>query len=265
MINELKFNEMKENAKNFKYSMFEYLDYGEVENADIICNNEDLILLSKKWADGKTVQIYFVANQVENVITSINDINDNIHIVFFILELVDAFKASGFVVTADWIDFFNNDIANTPTSFKGYNDIHFLQSDEHDIIKEMADMCIDQSRGFEYEKEEWYTDWIKNNDIIILKDGDILIGYNCVSVYDTSTGITVWVRRVAVNPKYQDMRYGKKLMEQALIYGISKGAKRGFLAADALNNKAFSLYKKYGFVPQSEHGEINMKRLGNGA
>lgn len=260
MINESKFNELNEKAKSFKYSMFECFGYGEVENADIICNNQDLILLSKKKEDA--VQVYFAANQAESVINQINhsQISDEIHIVFFMPELVNAFENGGFTVWSDWVDYFNNDIVNTPISFKDYNDIQFLASDEHEIIKAMTTLCAGQSRGFTAEKEEWFIDWLKNNDIIILKDGNTLIGYNCVSVYDMGAGATVWVRRIAVNPAYQGRGYGKNLIEQALVYGITKGAKRGFLAADVLNDNAIALYKKCGFMPQSTHGEIMIKR-----
>ena len=80
-----------------------------------------------------------------------------------------------------------------------------------------------------------------------MKDGAVLIGYCSVSIYNN--GGIVWIRRIAVKPEYQGKGYGKTLMEQAIVYGVNKGAKRGFLAADVLNANAIALYKKYGFVP----------------
>jgi ribosomal protein S18 acetylase RimI-like enzyme len=174
-------------------------------------------------------------------------------------EYVKKLENAGFVVWSNWIDFFNDDIANTPTDFKDYNNILFLQSGEQSYIKEMTIICENLSRGFEAETKEWFIDWQKDNDIIIVKSENILIGYCCVSIYDD--GNTVWIRRIAVKPEYQGRGYGKTLMEQAIVYGVYKGAKRGFLAADVLNENAIFLYKKYGFVPQSETGEITMRKI----
>jgi ribosomal protein S18 acetylase RimI-like enzyme len=173
-------------------------------------------------------------------------------------EYVNELENAGFVVWSDWIDFFNNDIANTPANFKDYNTILFLQSNEQAYIKEMTVICANLSRGFTEETEKWFIDWQEDNDIIIIKDGELLVGYCCVSIYDD--GNILWIRRMAVKPEYQSKGYGKKLVEQAIVYGVSKGAKRGFLAADVLNENAISLYKKCGFIPQSETGEITMKR-----
>lgn len=173
-------------------------------------------------------------------------------------EYVDELTAIGFSVWSDWIDFFNNDIINTPTTFKDYHAIRFLQSCEQSYIKEMTNMCANLSRGFTAETEKWFIDWQRDNDIIILEERNTLIGYCCVSIYDN--GNIVWVRRIAVKPEYQGKGYGKSLMEQAIVYGVTNGAKRGFLAADVLNENGIALYKKCGFMPQSETGEITMKR-----
>ena len=178
---------------------------------------------------------------------------------FVPLDFVGELEKAGFVVWSNWIDFFNNDIAGTPVTFKDYNAIKFLQSGEQAYIKEMTTMCADLSRGFSAETEEWFIEWQRDNDIIIIKDGEILAGYCCVAVYDD--GNIVWIRRIAVKPEYQNKGYGKILMEQAIAYGVNKGAKRGFLASDTLNANAIALYKKCGFVPQSETGEITMKKL----
>jgi GNAT superfamily N-acetyltransferase len=258
MITEVEFKEIKENSKNFKYTNFEHFEYYNCEDMtdiNIICNDEELILLSKESQE--TICIYFAANHSENVINLIKDIKNNITVGFVPSEFVDAFENIGFSVWSNWIDFFNNDIANTPTTFKDYNAIQFLKADEESYIREAANIGADLSRGFTAEKEEWFVEWLKDNDIIIVKYGDILVGNCCVSVYNNGT--TVWVRRIAVKAEYQGRGYGKNLIEQALVYGINKGAARSFLAADVLNTNAIALYKKCGFVPQSDSGEITMK------
>ena len=176
-------------------------------------------------------------------------------------EYIDELEKAGFVVWCDWIDFFNNDISNTPTAFKDYNAIKFMKADDHFYIKEAAYIGAELSRGFTVEKEEWFVDWLKDNDIIVVKDENILVGICCVSIYDTDKGKTIWIRRIAVKAEYQGKGYGKSLMEQAIVYGRNKGAKRGFLAADILNINAAELYKKCGFMPQSDKGELIMKKI----
>lgn len=257
MITEIEFKTLGENAKNFKYSFFEYYDYDEIADTNIICNDEKLILLFKESKE--TTYVYFATNNAEHIINSLKDISNDIQIGFVPLDFVNLLENAEFIVWSEWIDFFNNDIVNTQIAFKDYNAIQFLKNDEQYYIKDMADMCVGLSRGFTAEKEEWFIDWLKDNDIIIIKDEKSLIGYCCVSIYDN--GNIVWVRRIAVKPEYQSKGYGKILVEQALVYGIYKKAKRSFLHVDILNTNAVALYKKCGFVPQSDRGEITMKRL----
>ena len=256
MITDVEFKTIKENAKKFKYSNLD--SYGELIDVDIICDDDKLILLSNEW-DGKT-HIYYAANNADDINNFIKDIKNKIEISFVSLDFVEALESIGFAVWCNWVDFFNNDIANTPIVFKDYNAIQFLKSDEQFYIKEAASAGADLSRGFTAEKEEWFVDWLKDNDIIIVKDENILVGICCVSIYDMDSGKTVWIRRIAVKSEYQGRGYGKTLMEQAIVYGINKGAKRGFLAADTLNTNAAALYKKCGFMPQSDSGEIVMRK-----
>jgi len=264
MITEAEFKILSENAKKFKYSRFEYWEYSdEIACANIIRNDDKLILVSREIDEiDKITDIYFAADNAANVTDALEDVKEDIQIGFVPSDLVEVFEEAGFIVWSEWIDFFNNDINNTPTEFKDYDAIQFLKPDENfDVyIKDMTTIGADLSRGFTEEKGEWFIEWARDNDIIIIKDGDSLAGICCVSVYDN--GNTVWIRRIAVKAEYQGMGFGKKLMEQALAYGINKGAKRAFLAADTLNVNAIALYKKCGFIPQGDRGEITIKRLG---
>ena len=49
-------------------------------------------------------------------------------------------------------------------------------------------------------------------------------------------------------------------MEQAIQYGVGKGATRGFLAADILNEIAIGLYNSYGFYKKNAESELQMIR-----
>lgn len=129
------------------------------------------------------------------------------------------------------------------------------------MASDMSKLCATQSRGFQGESTDWFTNWVKENEVIVTKDGNSLIGYCCVSIY--ADGTMLWIREIAVSPQYQGRGYGKKLMEQAIQYGVKMGAKRGFLAADVLNTNAIGLYNSYGFIQRDSHGELQMIRAFN--
>ncbi|MCL2373528.1 MAG: GNAT family N-acetyltransferase, partial [Defluviitaleaceae bacterium] len=63
-----------------------------------------------------------------------------------------------------------------------------------------------------------------------------------------------------VDPEHQGMGLGKKLMEQAICYGVEHGATRGFLAADILNKNAIGLFNKYNFLAKDSDSELQMIR-----
>lgn len=77
---------------------------------------------------------------------------------------------------------------------------------------------------------------------------------------DNIKGPVLWIREIDVMPSYRGRGYGKRLLEQALAYGISKGMKRGFLHCDVENKNAISLYNQFGFFSKPGRGQINMIR-----
>lgn len=256
MIYETEFNNICEKSSFFTYSDFKHMDYCDCTNSDILRDSESLILLIDR--SKAPSHIYWAANEPELVIQELINIEEEVYVDLVPKDFVDSFKDAGFSIYAEFVDFFNNELEKTKTCLTDYKDIRFLYTDEISTISAMTKLCIGQTRGFYEEKTEWYHDWLKENDIIIISEGTDLVGYCCVSIY--ASGTIVWIRRLAVNPIYQHKGYGRRLLEQAIIYGTIKGAKRGFLHADILNKNAISLYNKYDFFAQSDHGEINMIR-----
>ena len=92
--------------------------------------------------------------------------------------------------------------------------------------------------------------------MIVCREGLKMVGFCAVSIYDKGT--TLWVRVIAVDPAYQGRGIGKILMEHAVRYGVHNGAKKGFLAADLLNNNAIGLFNKFGFYAKDSEGELQM-------
>ena len=87
-----------------------------------------------------------------------------------------------------------------------------------------------------------------------------IAGIVCTGTYghESKDGAVVWIREVAVKPKYQGQGIGRILVSQALQYGKQCGASRAFLAVDEENSGAIHLYESLGFVASKEAGEINM-------
>ncbi len=255
MITEKQFDILFNKTRCFKLSSFGPIEYKDCSNADILEDNKEMILLQDN--NKYPTIIYWATNDLANVIKRLDTVAKKVWIDFVPKEFVSSFESAGFSIWAEYLDFFNNDLPKTEISFSDFDSIEFLKIEETHIIEYISNLCTGYSRGFTGEKKEWFQDWMNKNDIIIVREGDVIVGYCCVSVYANNT--ILWIRNIAVNPLYQRKGYGGKLIEQAISYGIKKGANRGFLHADRLN-KAISLYNKYGFYAKSEYSEVQMVR-----
>src|SRR5690606_26229484 len=95
--------------------------------------------------------------------------------------------------------------------------------------KELSDIslaCSGQSRGFFGETREWFVDWLKENEILVICANGVIAGFSCVSTY--AEGTTLWIREIAVHPEFQGKGMGRDLMNMSIQYGQSKGAIKSF-------------------------------------
>ncbi|MDF2686866.1 MAG: hypothetical protein K0S55_2049, partial [Clostridia bacterium] len=143
----------------------------------------------------------------------------------------------------------------------------FLQLNECKEASEVTLSCKDQNRGFHGETEEWMKAWISDKDenlsnkaVLVHKEDKKIAGILCAATYPASNknGLIVWVREVAVRPEYQRKGIARKLIKQAINYGIEHGAVKSFLAADENNIHAIKLYKSLGYNGKYNEAEINM-------
>jgi ribosomal protein S18 acetylase RimI-like enzyme len=206
--------------------------------------------------------LYYAANNIEKILYQIDLYHEQVRINFVPQDYRDLFKQHGFIEWAEFVDFFNENIQGTANRIIP-EDAVFLKLTECSEISVMSTECKGQSRGFTGESAEWFIDWIKENDTIIIKNDNRIIGFCCVSIY--GNGTILWIREIAVSPRFQKQGYGKKLMEQAIKYGADRGAKRGFLAVDILNKDAIGLYNLYDFYQRDSCGELQMIKVLNTA
>lgn len=96
--------------------------------------------------------------------------------------------------------------------------------------------------------------------VIIHRENNEIVGVSCVGIYGDCSpkGTTLWIREIAVNPSFQRRGIGKKLLNKSLYYGVTHGAKRGFLIADENNENALHLYRNIGFNANTGEYAITM-------
>ncbi len=97
-------------------------------------------------------------------------------------------------------------------------------------------------------------DTIKNTlssetlDYYVLLDGDLVIGFfECMIIAPEAE-----LYDIAIDNNFQGKGYSKILMEYFLTLSKQKGCNTILLEVNKINNKAISLYKKFGFVVYGE-------------
>ena len=147
-----------------------------------------------------------------------------------------------------------------------YDDYEFLHKNDCAVASEISLACRGQSRGFEGESPDWFADWLdgeeglNNTAVLICKTNNRIAGISCTATYahESEKGAVVWVRMMAVHPKFQGQGIDTRLLMQTRQYGAKHGAKRAFLHTDTQNKNAIKMYRKAGFQPQINEKQIDM-------
>ena len=239
----------------YKYSTLHHVEYEDVMNAELLQNDANNVIIIDKAKSPN--MLCFATNEIEKTLREIDSYDGELRVNFVPHDFADLFKNHGFTEWAEYADFFNEDIRAVAENIATSEPV-FLRISECETVSEMSKKCEKQSRGFTGESAEWFADWMKENDVIVVKDSGEIIGFCCVSIY--ANGTILWIREIAVLPQYQGKGFGKMLMAQAIQYGVDRDAHRGFLAADILNEIAIGLYNSYGFYKKNAESELQMIR-----
>lgn len=269
IVKEETFVNIKEQLKNYEYYSMHYTEYDDIQNYDVICCNEQIILLYGYNGEIGLYEFHWAANNVAFLLEEIKKLNKKGLITFIPKEWINEFKNNNFDMYAVWNDYFNNDISKHS---KHIEPIEILSGCDCKEASEVTLSCINQSRGFSGQTETWMKQWIegseinaaalgsKDNAVLIHRDNNLIVGVACIAIYghESEKGTTLWVREIAVRPEYQGRGIAKKLLNQTLSYGESHGAKRAFLMADELNGYAIRLYEKVGFTANKDEASNDM-------
>jgi len=255
-MDETAFAAIQEKAAHFAFSALNHVDFEDCMNADIIRDTDSLLLLLDQ---SKTpAMLYFSADDFGNVINAVSSLPGALRIHFVPREYAAQLSSLGFAEWCEWADYWNPAIADTASRFVELPPFDFLRAEEYSVAATLSQACRLQSRGFEGETAEWFAEWAAENAILACREGAVLAGFCCVSIYNKGT--TLWVREIAVDPVRQGKGIGKTLMAQAIQYGVTHGAVKAFLAADVLNKNAIALYEKCGFRANGGESELQMVR-----
>jgi len=257
MICEEYFKLIMEKAKGYKYSSMNYIEFDECKNAEVLSDDDGLIMLQDK--SKIPVMIYFATDNFARVVKVVAKMSGKLRLHFVPREFVKEMQELGFTEWGEYADFWNVGLVKTAKEFEILDEVEYLSLDECDEASVVTKSCMLQSRGFEGAPPEFYEEWLsKGNHVIIQRVDSVIAGVCCVTIYDEGT--TLHIREIAVRPEYQGRGLGKKLMEQGINYGVSRGAVKGFLLADVLNENAIGLYRKYDFQMKDGESELQMVR-----
>ncbi len=255
MISEDQFNHIKKLSENYPFQSFHYLGYEHCEHAEIITLEYSIILLDRTQ---EPQLVFWAVPSVQALINALSAIPGPLQINFVPSEFVEPLETSGFRILGEFVDYFNNDLQQTVQDIRSEHETIKMTSKDAEKVSALSIRCNNQSRGFRGESPEWFRKWNDENDVLIIKRDEEIVGFCCVGIYDD--GEILWIREIAVAPEHQGVGFARKLMQDALQYGIEKGATRGFLAVDIENQRAISLYQKFGFFREGSESEIQMVR-----
>jgi len=265
----LKIEDIINKVKQFQYTSLEYAEPDDLSDSKICIDNDKSIFLYSKT--DKKAKIDWAANSKENFFNGLKEtINQITHdktirkveIEFIPEDYVPEMENHGFIIISEWVDFWNNDLAATCFEQSNTIMIRKIKENEYQIASEVTKSCNGYSRGFKGEPAEWIKEWneSENSCIFIAELNNEIVGICFINLYgfEDEKGIVLWLREVAVNPKYHSQKIGFNLMTHAINWGKRNGAVRSFLACDAENIKGIKLYEGLGYQRKAKRGQINM-------
>lgn len=254
--------ELIKDINNFKFNSFQY---ESPENTIKIIKNNDYLLAAERYQDG--VRCFWACNSLNSLVDGINELSMEITgyevmLEFIPPEFIEGLKKEGFSIVSQWTDFWITDLQSKNWDIPETIEIRPLHREEAQAASQVTKSCKGVSRGFYGEDAEFILEWLDDEDNEIfsaVKKGKV-VGVCLMSTYQSSRGKVTWLRELAVNPKYQYQGIGRALAIAGLEWGKKIGASLSFLATDKENTHSINLYRKLGYMPKDDPGQINMSK-----
>lgn len=266
-------------AQRLKYTSFAYLDMEEIIDTDpgLTIVEPEVIMMCKikneqyriYWASETKERFLNTLKKVVALIDKKNTYPKDIYLEFIPPDFVPEMKNMGFNIASEFVDYWVNNLQDIKiTASKDYK-IEKVLPDEYENVYMVTKSCDGYSRGFGFysEPSEFIKEWAEteNSCILNVKMNGEIAGVCFLNIYgfDNVKGPTLWLRELAVSPKYHCRGIAHSLIAEAFKWGIANGAKRSFLACDTENFTASKIYESFGYKRKDEHGQINMIRIQN--
>ena len=264
-MNELTWLNYLQKAELFPFHSYKYLD--DAIEVEVLLDTSDILLIQKKATHDEPNELLWATSNFESLIKACEAYPQ--HVVKFIPDAwVEPLLQSGFVMYGELREYWINPLTVIDEEIP----MDFAVKKDALAISHLTKANRLYSREFLGEEPKFIIDWLTINEdgvnfqdnrypaMIVEKKQDEFVGVCFVGLYGFSNpqGPTLWIRKLAVSPKYHGQGYGRKLLKKALIYGVRHGAKRSFLMADDLNKRAIHLYQSLGFVAKMNEAQIDM-------
>lgn len=216
------------------------------------------------WAaESKEVFITTLIELINKVKQLPTDGTKRLYIEFIHPEFMSAMESLGFNVVSQFLDFWNEDISNYMAGGEDESAfIRHIESQDYFQVSMITKACKDVSRGFYGEELEFIQEWDEadHSCILVAERNKVIVGVCLLNIYgfESEKGPVLWLRELAVDPKYHNQGIGYKLAAEGLCWGNNHGAMRSFLATDRENRNAINIYHKLGYKNKDEVGQINM-------
>lgn len=276
-------NNIIEKSKQYQFNSLEYVDLEDIENAVSYIDTDQSQFLYQKsdgnkelYWDSKSkdnIQLFWAARSKEDFFEGLKQTIDHVkqieanaeklYMEFIPEAFLKELTGMGFQVVSEWVDFWNRDLTSLALQAAQTVDIRSLKEEEITIASDITKNCKGYSRGFTGQSEGLIREWSKNENskLFAAEVGGSIVGICYVILYgfDSEKGTVLWIRELAVDPKYQSKGIGRALINHGINWGRENGAKRSFLACDAENHNAIKLYESLNYKRAEERGQINVE------
>lgn len=256
-----------EKTKRYQYSSFTYMEEEELEGTELFKESENCFLVYKQYA--KKNHLYWAAADSQAFTEALKEFitfsgDKKVYTEFVPQEFLPHVQKLGFIITSEFQDFWNVKLSERHDCLPHEDsEIKELTLSQCEQASRLTKACAGQSRGFDGESEEFFSNWLKENDSTVLCLKENIYGVCMISLYGPENNRVLWIRLLAVHPQYQRKGFARRLLNASLRWGVKKGAVKSFLHADVHNDKAISLYEKSGYMRDEGRGQINMEREGS--
>lgn len=265
MISEKRFDKIKQRLGEYAHNSLEYEEYECVASFTLVCDTPELIALTGYSGSAKMHQLHWAASDMELVINAAKALERPAYLQFVPEDWENEFLKQGFLEYGVMRDYWIREL-QMPAPLAREYEIAPIALSDCAAASDVTCSCRLQSREFQGETPRWAEEWItgrepnaaapyaRDHAILGVRENGVLAGVACICIYgdDNPDGAVVWLRELAVSPKYQGRGYGRALVAATLKYGFERNAKRSFLMADDCNQNARKLYISMGYKPGAD-------------